>query len=90
MSLTKGQRTVLAAFKSFGAMDDLALTVYVHHVAESPMSSSGIRSRRAELVRKGLLTVTGVKTLKSGRAAAIHGITLQGKTALRTGRVRVV
>ena len=77
-SLTKGQRAVLRAFSDFGAMDDTALTVYVHHIADVSMSSSGIRSRRAELVRKGLVAVTGIKTLKSGRNAAIHGLTSTG------------
>jgi hypothetical protein len=78
-SLTKGQQAVLRAFSDFGAMDDTALTVYVHHIADVAMSSSGIRSRRAELARKGLLAVVGVKQLKSGRNAAIHGITRKGE-----------
>jgi len=77
-SLTKGQRAVLRAFSDFGAMDDTALTVYVHHIADQAMSSSGIRTRRAELGRKGLIEVVGVKTLKSGRNAAIHGLSSRG------------
>lgn len=82
MHLSPGQRTVLTAFQSFDQMDDVILTVYVHHIADSPMSSSGIRTRRAELVRKGCLRVVGTKTLKSGRPAAVFGITAKGRRAL--------
>lgn len=77
-SLTEGQTAVLRAFSEFGAMDDTPLTIYVHHVSGKNMSSSGIRTRRAELVRKGLLTVAGIKTLKSGRNAVVHGISARG------------
>lgn len=89
MNLTKGQLVVLRAFKSFGPMDDVALTVYVHHIADSAMSSSGIRSRRAELARKGYIAITGTKRVKSGRRAAVHGITPFGKAAVRAARKRV-
>jgi hypothetical protein len=78
-ALSAGQITVLRAFHEFGPMDDTALAVYVHHVAEQPMSSSGIRTRRAELVRKGLLAVVRTKRVKSGRRAAIHGLTWDGR-----------
>lgn len=88
MKLTGGQHTVLQAFKNFGDMDDVALTVYVHHIADNPMSSSGVRSRRAELVRKGCITTTGKKRLKSGREASIHGITATGRQALRAASRR--
>ena len=81
--LTAGQRVVLRAFYEFGAMDDTALSIYVHHIADEPMSSSGIRTRRAELTRTidersnpaPLLRVVGTKKLKSGRRAAIHDLT---------------
>jgi hypothetical protein len=82
-SLTDGQKAVLKAFHEFNRpMDDQALTVYVHHIADTPMSSSGIRSRRAELTRTTplpLVKVTGIKTLASGRKAAVHGLTTAGK-----------
>jgi hypothetical protein len=43
------------------------------------MSSSGIRTRRNELVRKGLLQDTGDRRkLKSGRHAIVHGLTMDG------------
>lgn len=82
MKLTSGQKAVLRAFSAFPKADDVTLTVYVHHVAGKNMSSSGIRTRRNELVRKGLITVTGVKRAKSGRNAAIHGLTPAGRLYL--------
>ena len=84
MHLTQGQRVVLRAFYEFGPMDDTALSIYVHHIADEPMSSSGIRSRRAELARltdeagNGLLRIVRTKKLKSGRRAAVHALTDAG------------
>ena len=78
--LTQGQAAVLSAFYEFGSMTDVALAVYVHHMSEVSMSSSGVRTRRAELVRHNppLLQVIGTKVLKSGRKAAIHALTEDG------------
>ena len=84
MKITNGQRSVLEAFKTLGSMDDTALAVYVHHIADTGMSSSGIRTRRRELQDLGLVTVVGTKRLASGRSAAIHGITKAGKAVLRS------
>lgn len=86
-SLTDGQKAVLRAFHEFGRpLDDLALSVYVHHIEDDPMSSSGIRSRRAELsrpteARKAYVQLVGTKRLKSGRRAAVHGLTKAGQKA---------
>lgn len=84
--LTEGQIAVLQAFHEFGPMTDVALSVYVHHVSEASMSSSGIRSRRAELTRptaqrKSFLHAVGTKKLKSGRRAAVHALTDEGRRA---------
>lgn len=88
-SLTPGQSAVLRAFYEFGkAIDDQALTVYVHHVEDDGQSSSGIRSRRAELCRPtedrpALLHAIGTKRLRSGRRAAIHTLTAEGRSAAK-------
>lgn len=87
--LTEGQTAVLRAFHEFGPMTDVALSVYVHHVSETSMSSSGIRSRRAELTRPtaqrgSLLHVVGTKKLKSGRRAAVHALTNEGYRSAET------
>lgn len=83
MDLTTGQLEVLKAFDTLGKVDDGALAAYVHHMSRASMSSSGVRSRRAELVRKGALKITGTHRLKSGRRAAIHGLSISGRQALR-------
>lgn len=87
MDLTDGQITVLEAFRTVGSMEDVVAAAYVHHIAD--MSSSGVRSRRAELVSKGALEVVGTKVMRSGRKAAVHGITKAGRQALRKNRVKV-
>jgi hypothetical protein len=82
-NLTDGQKAVLRAFRAFGAMDDVALAVYVHHVEDVDMSSSGIRTRRHELGLKGLLHAVGIKRAKSGRRATIWNLTPEGRIVAR-------
>lgn len=81
MNITDGQRTVLHAFLRIGSMEDVVLAAYAHHIAD--MSSSGVRSRRAELVRKGLVEAVGTVKLKSGRNATVHGLTTAGRREAR-------
>lgn len=83
VALTRGQETVLSALGQFDRIDDAGLAVYVHHVADSDMSSSGVRTRRCELHRKGLVDIKNLKRTKSGRAAGEHGLTQTGRRALR-------
>jgi hypothetical protein len=88
-NLTECQAEVLEALSTFPrGIDDQGLAAFVHHISDVPMSSSGVRSRRAELVRKGLVTVVGLKTTKSGRQASIHALTIRGKQVLRAQRRR--
>lgn len=82
-TLTDGQKAVLRAFYTFGPMDDVALSVYVHHVEDLEMSSSGIRTRRSELARKGLLAPYGTKRAKSGRHATIWALSPAAKPIAR-------
>lgn len=77
--LTNGQIAVLNAFYEFGPMTDITLTAYVHHTSPKNMASSGIRTRRSELVRKGLVEKVDEKKLKSGRMAAVHTLTQEGR-----------
>lgn len=79
--MTRGQEAVLSAFREFGPMTDVALATYVHHVSSVPMSSSGIRTRRSELVRMDMLTAVDRIKLKSGRFARIHALTDTGRNA---------
>jgi hypothetical protein len=82
-SLTAGQAEVLKAFLDHGPMHDAELATFVHHHSPLTMSSSGIRTRRAELARLDppLLQAVGVRPMKSGRHSAVHGLTAAGKTA---------
>ena len=87
MSLTNGQFAVLDGLSGFNkGLDDQALSVYVHHISEQPMSSSGIRTRRSELYRKGLVSAVGLKTTRSGRSATIFAVNQAGKAELARER----
>jgi hypothetical protein len=82
-SLTDGQLAVLKAFHDFEPMTDEVLAVWIHHFADLQMSSSGVRTRRAELSRPGkgrgpLIHTVGVKKTRS-RHAAVHDLTPEGK-----------
>ena len=88
IKLSPGQRTVLQAFSAYGDLDDVGLSVYIHHVADKSMSSSGIRTRRCELERLGFVRVVGVKQTKSGRSEAVNGITAKGRSVLTLRRSR--
>lgn len=69
--LTPGQTAVLAVLKEYGPIADHALVPLAQHQMKINQSSSGIRSRRAELERRGLVTqVTTTKT-RSGRQAGV-------------------
>lgn len=80
-SLTAGQAEVLKAFLDHGPMHDAELATFVHHHSPLTMSSSGIRTRRSELVRMDppLLQAVGIRSMKSGRGSVIHGLTAEGK-----------
>ena len=84
--LTERQWAVLASLDSHGEMADHVLVEYYGFrvpgvVEQSPQS---IRSRRAELVKAGLVEHTGeyVKTY-SGRRARVWAVTDKGREALR-------
>lgn len=70
--LTKSQEDVLSVLQQYGPVADHALVPLAQHQLQVHQSSSGIRSRRAELVRKGYVkSVTTTKT-GSGRRAAVY------------------
>lgn len=80
-SLTAGQTQVLSAFFEHGPMHDAELATFVHHRSPLNMSSSGIRTRRAELTRMNppLVQASGIeRRMKSGRNAAVHSLTTEG------------
>lgn len=83
MTLTTGQQTVLATLSEFGPATDAALATYVHHIASDDMSSSGVRTRRSELASKGYVEPVSTRKMKSGRNAAVWGLTASGKKAAK-------
>ena len=70
--MTAAQQAVLDAIKKYGPITDAALVPLVQHVANVPMSSSGIRTRRNELVYvHGKVKQGGEVRMPSGRLAAL-------------------
>lgn len=73
VSLTKRQAEVYDVFQEFGvALPDHALVPLAQHASRVHQSSSGIRSRRAELTRKGLVQQVGTTKTGSGRTAGVY------------------
>lgn len=68
--MTEGQSAVLSVLQHYGPLNDAALVPLVQHMAHIKMSSSGIRSRRAELVADGKAWQDGETKMPSGRMAA--------------------
>ena len=76
ITLTDGQEAVYNAMKDWRRpIPDHALVPLVQHVAGQRLSSSGIRTRRCELTRKGIVVETGSGvTMPSGRKAATYKV----------------
>jgi hypothetical protein len=72
--MNESQKSVYTVLKKYGPMPDQALIPLAQHLAEIHQSSSGIRTRRGELVRYGLIEQVGSLMLPSGRRAAVWGI----------------
>jgi hypothetical protein len=72
--LTKSQAAVYGVLQQFGPVADCALVPLAQHQAQLRLSSSGIRSRRKELV--DLKLVKQVSTIKTGtgRTAAVYEV----------------
>lgn len=68
--MTAAQNEVLKVIEDFGPLTDAALVPLVQHVANIRISSSGVRSRRSELVDAGLVSQNGEVKMPSGRMAA--------------------
>lgn len=73
--ITTKQNAVLVVLAEFGPLTDVDL---IHHYAQTtyadtnPQSDSGLRTRRSELVERGLVNDSGHKAvLESGRSAIL-------------------
>ncbi len=69
--MTISQETILAVLRKHGPLPDHALVPIVQHVAGAHMSSSGIRSRRAELAEQNLVKAVDTIKMPSGRRAKV-------------------
>lgn len=71
IAVTNAQAAVYSVLKQFGSkgLPDHALVPLAQHVMGEHQASSGIRTRRAELVRLGLAIEDGKVTTSSGRKA---------------------
>jgi hypothetical protein len=74
MKLTPGQSAVYAVVKQHGPLADHILVPVAQHESGSHLSSSGIRSRRAELADKKLVKPTGTVKMPSGREAVVWDV----------------
>lgn len=72
--MTASQEAVLAVLEKHGPLPDHALVPIVQHVERHHMSSSGIRSRRAELVEQGYVVEVDEIKMPSGRMAAVWAV----------------
>lgn len=72
--MTPNQQAVYDALEQFGPVPDHALVPLVQHVAQVHQSSSGIRSRRAELAAAGAVTEVDEIKMPSGRKASVWAV----------------
>jgi hypothetical protein len=73
VEVTPQQADIYRTIERFGStgLTDHALVGVASHEMKRPYSESGIRSRRAELYRLGLLRSTREVTTRSGRRAQV-------------------
>lgn len=72
--MTSSQRAVKEVLKAYGPFCDQVLVPVAQHVARVGLSSSGIRSRRAELAAAGEIVSVGSVKMPSGRSAVVWGV----------------
>lgn len=71
--MTAGQLAVFNVINEHGPINDATLVPLVQHMANVRMSSSGIRTRRNELVAAGKIRQVDEVKMPSGRLAAVWG-----------------
>lgn len=79
LALTQSQRDVLYVFVTDGAATDEQMIARYHRHRETGVNltmqtESGLRSRRAELRRKGLIEACGRELLSTGNRGTIHRV----------------
>lgn len=66
------QAAVYEVLKAYGPVADHALVPLAQHQLQMRQSSSGIRTRRRELLDKGLVTEVATTKTGSGRKAKVY------------------
>ena len=69
--MTKSQKAVLDTLVEYGPLADHALVPIMQHESLARMTSSSIRSRRAELVKVGKVVPFDEIKMPSGRHATV-------------------
>ena len=69
--MTKSQKAVRETLVEYGPLADHALVPIMQHESQVRMSSSGIRSRRAELTAAGTVVEFDKIKMPSGRMATV-------------------
>lgn len=77
--MTHGQQGVYDVLTEYGPLPDHALVPLAQHVVPTHLSSSGIRTRRHELVEMGLVEAVPNETITmpSGRRAKVYRVTAE-------------
>ena len=74
-TLTQTQALVLQMLQTHGAMTDEQLCMRIADDQRSPVSVSGVRTRRSELVAAGKIVDTGQRVpTRTGRQAIVWGM----------------
>jgi predicted ArsR family transcriptional regulator len=69
--VTDSQKAVYDVLKQYGPLADHALVPMAQHMVQVHQSSSGIRTRRKELEKIGLVKAVSETRTGSGRAATV-------------------
>lgn len=69
ITVSSSQKDIYNVLKEYGPLPDHALVPLAQHALSVHQSSSGIRTRRAELARLGLVKAAGRRVTGSGRQA---------------------
>lgn len=79
--LRASQRDILYLFAELGEMTDEQLCAAVKHFGTVKQTDSGVRTRRVELERLGLLVVRGTGATAGGNACRVFGLKVQEQEA---------
>jgi hypothetical protein len=74
VKVNENQLAVYTVIRDFGPLPDHALVPIAQHVLNTPQSSSGIRTRRKELLDLGLVEPNGVTRTGANRTATIFTV----------------